>query len=566
MFIDNIKLIKGQLMSAPIKSFAILSLSMCVGALEAVSVATLVPLFDIIANGSIDDLLKYEFINTLVSILGVTLSIPGILTLFCLFILVKGIFNLLAMTYIGRVVAQISFNMREEFLDGLLESKWSSLAGKNSGEFINAVNLEIPKAASIYRISCTILGSVFIVLSLFIVLFKLSPAMTFGGMIISLMIFVVLSGFVSLASNQSKIQVTVMNSFISRIHELLASLKVIKAMNLARFVFPLMMSEASKIKATEQMQIIAKHGLTYLREPIVVMFMSMGLYYAIEDSKIPSEVLLASLFLFFRLTASVGKLQSDYQTFSVNSHFFNTFQNKLVNLRNNREKWQEVKSRTFKNTIEYRNVTFSHNTEALFENVDFILPTKGFISISGASGSGKTTLIDMLLGFYNPTEGDICVDNRSLMISGSQSLRSQIGYVQQDPFIFNDTVNMNVSLGDGSISSDDVIKALKDANAYDFVSRMPEGLETNLGEVGSKISGGQKQRISIARALARKPRILILDEATSALDRTTMLELLKIFKEISNTKLVIAVTHQQEVLDASDNIYIIENNRLRELA
>ena len=108
------------------------------------------------------------------------------------------------MTYIGRVVAQISFNMRKEFLDGLMSSNWPSLAGKNSGEFINAVNFEIPKAASLYRISCTILGSMLTVIALFAVLINLSPAITLGGLILSILIFVVLSGFVILANKQVK--------------------------------------------------------------------------------------------------------------------------------------------------------------------------------------------------------------------------------------------------------------------------------------------------------------------------------------------------------------------------
>jgi len=565
MIINSLKLIKAQLMSSPRTSIVILFLSMCVGALEAVSMVALVPLFDLIVNDSIEDLLKYEYIGYFLEMFGVSLNVLTILTFFCIFILLKGIFSLLAMTYIGGVVAQISLDLRQEFLGGLLRSRWPSLAAKNSGEFLNAVNYEIPKAASIYRTSCTIMGSLIMVVALFIVLYNFSIQVTVGGVVLGVLLFVVLGGFVRLASDQSRIQVTIMNSFISRIYELLSSIKAIKAMNLVRFVFPIMITEATNIRTAEQKQIIAKHGMTYLREPIVVVFLSAGLYLALENNALENEILFASLVLFLRLATSIGKLQGDYQTFLVNSHHFASFHEKLAKVHENSEHQEAVYNADFQDAIEFRDVSFSHDTQPLFENVNLTLPSNGFISITGQSGSGKTTLVDMLLGLYLPTNGAITVDNKGLDTLGSQGIRSQVGYVQQDPFIFNDSVFVNVGIGDPNVSRDDVLAALISAKADHFVSLMADGIDTNLGESGSKISGGQKQRISIARALARKPKVLLLDEATSALDKSTMLDILDVIRKISKTILVIAISHQQEVLDASDKIYSVADNLVTEL-
>jgi len=183
--------------------------------------------------------------------------------------------------------------------------------------------------------------------------------------------------------------------------------------------------------------------------------------------------------------------------------------------------------------------------------------------LTGFLGSGKTTLVDMLLGLYRPSSGSILMDGRNLEEIGFQSVRAQVGYVQQDPFIFNESVLMNVGLSNKDISREAVIEALKAAKAYSFVENMVDGIDTVLGEDGSKISGGQKQRISIARALARRPSILILDEATSALDKKTMLDILEIIKKVSREILVIAITHQQEVLDTSDKVYFIEDNKIK---
>ncbi len=564
-FLDTLKLIKDQLLSSPGTTAIILILSITVGLLEAVSIATLVPLFDIIMNGRIDDLAKYNFVNYFMEFFGVGLTISGVLTLFCAFILSKGIFSLLAMSYIGRVVVQIALGMRETFLEGLLKSNWPSLASKNSGEFLNSINHEIPKAASIYRYSCLLLGSIFQLIALMLVLYNFSSFATYGGILLAFLLYIVLGGFIKLANEQARDQANLTNSLMSRIHELLSSIKVIKAMDLAKFVFPVMLTEAQGIKTAEQKQIIATHGLNYLREPIVVIFLCLGLYFILENNLLANEILFAALVLFVRLTQSIGKLQSDYQTFVVNSHFYNSFNEKLKKIQSNKEIQGKFKNVLFKKSVEFKKVNFSHDSSDLLEDINLTFPTNGFISITGHSGSGKTTLVDMLLGLYRPSSGSIFIDGRNLEEIGFQSVRAQVGYVQQDPFIFNESVLMNVGLSNKDISREAVIEALKAAKAYSFVENMVDGIDTVLGEDGSKISGGQKQRISIARALARRPSILILDEATSALDKKTMLELIEIFKKISLTTLVIAITHQQEIIDASDKTYHLENNQLREL-
>ncbi len=467
------------------------------------------------------------------------------------------------MNYIGKVIAELSFDMREKFLSGLLRSRWAFINTKKSGEFLNAINFEIPKASSVYRYSCTILATLFQVIVLFFVLYNFSISTVFGGIILGFVLFLSLGFYVRLASEQSKLQVSIMNSMISKIHEMLNGIKVVKAMNLISLVFPIILSKAAAIKIATQKQIVAKHGLAYLREPIVVIFLSLGIYLSLEMQSLRPEILFASLVLFLRLASSIGKLQSDYQVFLVNSHYFISFQRKLDDFRSNKEALgDDTKEVKFQHSIEYDNVSYSHDDNIILKDASFKFPATGFVSIVGLSGSGKTTLIDMFLKLYEPDSGSIYIDNDNLQNIGGDVIRNQVGYVQQESFIFNDSVFKNVGLGDREILREDVVDALKAAHAYKFVSKMKSGIDTNLGESGSKISGGQKQRISIARALARKPRILILDEATSALDKQTMLDILEVIKEVSKSILVIAITHQQEVLDRSDYIYSLKGHKL----
>ena len=560
---STIKIIRDQLAVFPWRSFFILLLSLVAGILEGASIAMLVPLLEIIINEDALHSTKYEYLNYFMEIFEVDISSASILVLFCSFIILKSVFSLAAMNYIGKVIAELSFDMREKFMSGLLQSRWTFINTKKSGEFLNAINFEIPKASSVYRYSCTILATLFQVIVLFFVLYNFSISIVFGGIILGFVLFLSLGFYVRLASEQSKLQVNIMNSMISKIHEMLNGIKVVKAMNLISLVFPIILSKAAAIKIATQKQIVAKHGLTYLREPIVVIFLSMGIYLSLEMQSLRPEILFASLVLFLRLASSIGKLQSDYQVFLVNSHYFISFQRKLDDFRSYKEALgDDTKEIKFQKSIEYDNVSYSHDDHVILKDASFKFPATGFVSIVGASGAGKTTLVDMFLKLYEPDSGSIYIDNENLKNIGGGVVRDQVGYVQQESFIFNDSVFKNVGLGDIEISREDVVGALKAAHAYKFVSEMKSGIDTNLGESGSKISGGQKQRISIARALARKPRILILDEATSALDKETMLDILEVIKEASKSILVIAITHQQEVLDRSDCIYALKRRKL----
>ena len=560
---NAIKLIIDQLAVSPWKSLFILLLSLLAGILEGASVALLVPLLEIIINEDVSNTSKYEYLNYFMEIFKVELSSASLLVLFCFFITLKSLFSLAAMNYIGKVIAELTFDMREKFINGLLHSKWTFINTKKSGELLNAINFEIPKAASVYRYSCVILATLFQVTVLFIVLYNFSISTVVGGIILGLVLFLSLGFYVRSASEQSRLQVNIMNSMISKIHEMLNGIKVIKAMNLIKLVHPIILSKASAIKIATQKQIVAKHGLTYLREPIVVIFLSLGIYLSLKMQSLSPEILFASLVLFLRLASSIGKLQSDYQVFLVNSHYFLSFKRKLDEFHSNEESLGDgAREVNFEGDIEYNDVSYSHDETIILKDSSFKFPSIGFVSIIGASGAGKTTLADMLLKLYEPNHGTIYIDNENLKNIGGNVVRDQVGYVQQESFIFNDSVFMNVGLGDTTISREDVVVALKAAHAYQFVSKMKSGIDTNLGESGSKISGGQKQRISIARALVRKPKILILDEATSALDKKTMLDILDIIKEESKSMLVIAITHQQEVLDRSDYIYSLEAQKL----
>jgi ATP-binding cassette subfamily C protein len=181
--------------------------------------------------------------------------------------------------------------------------------------------------------------------------------------------------------------------------------------------------------------------------------------------------------------------------------------------------------------------------------------------MTGPSGSGKTTIVDLVVGLIEPDAGDVLIDGERLTDIELSEWRQHIGYVPQEMFLLHETIAMNVALGDPDVSREDLIRALKDANAWDFVAAMPEGIDTIVGERGSALSGGQRQRISIARALLHQPWLLVLDEATTALDPESEAAVWDAVEGLRGKTAVLAISHQPALLHVADRVYRIEKGQ-----
>jgi ATP-binding cassette subfamily C protein len=177
----------------------------------------------------------------------------------------------------------------------------------------------------------------------------------------------------------------------------------------------------------------------------------------------------------------------------------------------------------------------------------------------GPSGAGKSTLLDLLCGLTEPQSGEVRIDDVPLHDINLRQWRHMIGYVSQDTILLHDTVLNNILVGEPSLTADDAERALRQAGAWDFVSALPDGMLTVVGERGGLLSGGQRQRIAIARALAHKPSFLILDEPTSALDPESERTICETLQLLAQDLTIIAVSHQPAVINAADRVFILSN-------
>ncbi len=218
-----------------------------------------------------------------------------------------------------------------------------------------------------------------------------------------------------------------------------------------------------------------------------------------------------------------------------------------------------------KGIIDYKNVSFSYEEEeTVLENINLHVDAGKSVAIVGPSGGGKTTLCALLPRFYDVTGGQVCIDGVDIRTVTQKSLRSFIGIVQQDVYLFNGTVRENIAYGKLDATMDELIEAAKNADLLDFINSLPNGFETEVGERGARLSGGQKQRIAIARVFLKNPPILILDEATSALDNESERYIQESLDKLAVGRTTITIAHRLSTILGADEIIVLDGDGIKE--
>ena len=229
-----------------------------------------------------------------------------------------------------------------------------------------------------------------------------------------------------------------------------------------------------------------------------------------------------------------------------------------------REKKNAIELKDVKGNISFKNASFSYEDKEVLRDLSLDIEAGKTLALVGPSGGGKSTFCNLIPRFYDLDKGDILIDNTSIYDVTIESLRKNIGIVQQEVFLFTGTIKDNIKYGKFDASDEEIIEACKNANIHDFIMSLPEGYDTYIGERGVKLSGGQKQRISIARVFLKNPPILILDEATSALDNTTEYYIKKSLDELSKNRTTIVVAHRLSTIKNADEIIVLGERGIEE--
>jgi ATP-binding cassette subfamily B protein len=215
--------------------------------------------------------------------------------------------------------------------------------------------------------------------------------------------------------------------------------------------------------------------------------------------------------------------------------------------------------------IKFDQVSFDYDVRrTIIKNISFTVPNGKKVAIVGPTGAGKSTISRLLFKFYDPKSGSIYVNNMNINRVSQDSLRNIIGVVPQDTVLFNDTIHYNIAYGNTTASEEQVIIAAKNADIHDFISSLPDGYQTIVGERGLKLSGGEKQRVAIARTILKNPKIFFFDEATSALDTSTEKEIQKNLEKVSKNKTTLIIAHRLSTAANADQIIVLDKGEIIE--
>jgi ATP-binding cassette subfamily C protein len=286
--------------------------------------------------------------------------------------------------------------------------------------------------------------------------------------------------------------------------------------------------------------------------------MAVMLFVLITRLNTPIAELVFVAFLFYRVLTRVGGIQSMYQRVALDESALQSIRMMVERARKARERHRGTKKPTLSHAIEFDSVSFAYDGRTVLDDVSFRIPAGVFCTLSGPSGIGKSTTGDLLVGLHDPDSGKILIDGIGLSDLDIAAWRSRIGYVPQDVTLFHDSIYMNVCLGLPSIDRNDVERALKQADLWEYVSELPEGLDSFVGERGARLSGGQRQRLALARALVRSPYLLILDEATTGLDPETEKSIIATLSTLRGSVTILAISHQRALVEAAQLVLRME--------
>jgi len=483
--------------------------------------------------------------------------------------LLKNIFNYLAMFFITFLRNGVLKDLRNNLYNKITNLPLAFYSEKRKGDTMSRISTDVLEIQHsflsilelIVREPLTI---VFTIASMFIISVKLS---------LFVLIFIPVSGFVisligkSLKRNSNKVQKE-HGYFLSIVDETLSGLKVIKGFNGER-IFRAKFEDSTKRFYNYSNKLLNKQNLAgptseFLGISVIAALLWYGGQMVLNEKTLDPSLFLVYMGLAYQILTPAKAISK--ASYSVKRG--NAAAERVMEILHTESALEDLpnatKKTSFDKAIELKGIHFKYEDEYVLKNFSISVPKGKTVALVGQSGSGKSTIANLVTRFYDVNDGQIEIDGTNIKTLTKHSLRHLIGLVTQDSILFNDSIKNNILLGKEDSGDSEVIKALKIANAWEFVKDLPNGIDTNIGDSGNKLSGGQKQRLSIARAVLKNPPIMILDEATSALDTESERLVQIALENMMKNRTSIVIAHRLSTIQNADEIIVMQKGEIVE--
>jgi ABC-type multidrug transport system fused ATPase/permease subunit len=501
------------------------------------------------------------FFNQLIQQHGREKALLYVCIVIVLVFLGKNLFRYLSLYFIAPVRNSIVRDFRSKLVAKIHDLPLSYFSEERKGDLMSRITADVQEiefsilgvVEAIFREPIVIIGSlgfmIFVSPSLTLFVFML---MIFMGAIIATISR-------TLKSKSNNVQ-SRLGTLVSLVEESLSGLRIIKGFNAEKFQNQRFSVENNKY-AKDLTSIIRQRELASpLSEFMGITVVCMLLWYGsrqVFSGQMTAETFITLLYAFYNVIEPAKSLASSIFSIRKGMGALERVESVLYAKQSIKDPISPLVLTGFKEKIEFKNVSFQYNNAevAAINDLNFEIKKGEIIALVGASGAGKSTIADLLPRFFDATAGQILLDGQDIRNYKMQDLRGLMGIVSQEAILFNDTIWNNIAFGMENATEEEIMAAAKAANAHEFIEKMPNGYQSNIGDSGSKLSGGQRQRLTIARALLKNPPILILDEATSALDSASEQLVQIALERLMKNRTALVIAHRLSTIQHADIIW-----------
>jgi len=561
------KFLTRMLNEQKMKLVTVTVLMAAVALMEGVAVMLLVPLMNVVMGegGALTGVLGNlgKFIENAFAHFNVELTLTWVLSMLVAAFIIQGALRLLMMHLQGKMLTRYEYSLIHRLFDGYFASSWDFFVRSRAGQLVNVISVETHRAFVAFQSTCSILVTSLIALFYIILSLLLSWQITLAGVVLCATASLVLKKFMERAHSYGLEMSDVNNQLQAQAYDKIAAAKMLKSSATEKTAVNNLDAIADRKADLGYKSMINSALIPSVYLPLIISSLALIVFFALGPLQVNFAVILLFTYIFFRLTPYFSTIQLDYQQVLLNIPAVAEIDKTIELARSMAETKGDRLIQGVKKTIVFRDVNFAYGRgKPVLKKINLEINKGETIAVVGESGVGKTTLVDLLLGLFTPTGGSILVDGSPLNDYNPQSWRKLIGYISQDVFLFHDTVIANLKWMVPDATKEQVEAAAKAAYAHEFITQMPQGYDSVIGDRGVKLSGGQRQRLALARMILQDPEIIILDEPTSALDAESEAKVQEAITGFIRGKTVIVISHRTSLLTDVRRVYQIQDGAI----